>query len=344
VSIQPEHLVNANGQNGHPAPAPDSNGTGSSPPLPNGGNGNGRTTNGRFAKGNKGGPGNPFARKVAALRSALLDAVTPTTVKRIAKQLASMAEEGDLDAAKLLLSYTIGKPTEAADPDDLPRAEWERLTRFGRTQAIDILRLSLDPHQALEAMAALLGYPSEEQFRKALFARVDPALIAQLSAALMDSDEARRTRPLIGPDSARTWKFVVARLLLMAHSQKDTLSAEKALETPGVCRDLLGRLEAEEITFAKDLPYMAGRLRFLIERARPAAKTPEAVALLDDLERQAKAGEAKAGESVKQEEAEDEDEELSEDERREAAGLLALLAEGTGKSPEEVLARLRQQA
>jgi len=33
----------------------------------------GRDTMGRFAPGNSGGPGNPFARKVASLRQALLD-------------------------------------------------------------------------------------------------------------------------------------------------------------------------------------------------------------------------------------------------------------------------------
>jgi hypothetical protein len=36
-----------------------------------------RQSNGRFAKGNRGGPGNPFARKTAQLRQALVDAVTP---------------------------------------------------------------------------------------------------------------------------------------------------------------------------------------------------------------------------------------------------------------------------
>lgn len=36
-----------------------------------------RETNGRFPKGNPGGPGNPHARKVALLRAALLDRVPP---------------------------------------------------------------------------------------------------------------------------------------------------------------------------------------------------------------------------------------------------------------------------
>ena len=36
----------------------------------------GRDVHGRFTKANPGGPGNPFARKVAALRKALLDSVS----------------------------------------------------------------------------------------------------------------------------------------------------------------------------------------------------------------------------------------------------------------------------
>jgi hypothetical protein len=40
---------------------------------------NGRTGNGRFGPSNKYAKGNPFARRVARLRSALLKAVKPTT-------------------------------------------------------------------------------------------------------------------------------------------------------------------------------------------------------------------------------------------------------------------------
>ena len=46
---------------------------------------NGRTPRGQFATGNPGGPGNPYARRTAALRSALLDAVTEADIRAIAK-------------------------------------------------------------------------------------------------------------------------------------------------------------------------------------------------------------------------------------------------------------------
>jgi hypothetical protein len=102
-----------NGRNGRadgtptPAPAPKAEGRGA---------------DGRFTKGWKGGPGNPFARRVAALRSVLLDVVDEAQLRKIACRLAVMAELGDVAAAKLVFLYTLGKPAPAVDPDrlDLP--------------------------------------------------------------------------------------------------------------------------------------------------------------------------------------------------------------------------------
>jgi hypothetical protein len=92
-------------------------------PSTNGANGQAgkadRDGSGRFAKGNRGGPGNPFARDVAARRRALLDAIHPTDIANIARELHDLALAGDVAAAKVLLSYVVGRPTEARDPDRL---------------------------------------------------------------------------------------------------------------------------------------------------------------------------------------------------------------------------------
>ena len=80
----------------------------------------GRSKNGRFGKGNAGGPGNPFAAKVAKLRSALLDSVTQTDFKAIVKGLVTRAKNGDVVAAKVLFERTLGKPIE---PDLIERIE-----------------------------------------------------------------------------------------------------------------------------------------------------------------------------------------------------------------------------
>ena len=85
----------------------------------------GRDTKGRFAAGNAGGPGNPFARQVAALRQALLDSVSPADMQAVAKSLIQSATDGNVPAAKLLLSYAIGKPQPAPEPDRMDADEWD---------------------------------------------------------------------------------------------------------------------------------------------------------------------------------------------------------------------------
>ena len=77
----------------------------------------GRKSNGQFAKGNKCGTGNPYARRVARLRSALLDAVGENGLADIVQGMVTAAKGGDVAAAKLLLSYLLGKPVESVEPD-----------------------------------------------------------------------------------------------------------------------------------------------------------------------------------------------------------------------------------
>ncbi len=85
---------------------------------------NGRGTNGQFAPGNSGGPGNPFAKQVAVLRSALMAAVKPEDLTEVVNKLVELAKGGDIQAAKLILDRTLGKtvtvdiPAAATEPDE----------------------------------------------------------------------------------------------------------------------------------------------------------------------------------------------------------------------------------
>jgi hypothetical protein len=81
-------------------------------PLPNGTNGE-RDELGRFTQGNKGGPGNPHARKTARLRSALLSAIEPDDMIAIIKILIAKAKRGNILATKEVFDRAIGKPQEA---------------------------------------------------------------------------------------------------------------------------------------------------------------------------------------------------------------------------------------
>jgi hypothetical protein len=61
---------------------------------------------------------------VAGLRSALLQGVTEEDIHQLAVQLLEAAKKGDLAALKLLFLYTIGRPSEAVNPDTLDLEEW----------------------------------------------------------------------------------------------------------------------------------------------------------------------------------------------------------------------------
>jgi hypothetical protein len=79
---------------------------------------------GRFVKGNPGGPGNPFARRTAALRQAMAAAVTAEDMYRIALVFKEKALAGDLAAAKFIASYVVGRPASPPDPDRLDLDEF----------------------------------------------------------------------------------------------------------------------------------------------------------------------------------------------------------------------------
>jgi hypothetical protein len=97
----------------------------STPTQPSLNGDNGRGEDGRFAKGNPGGPGNPFARQVAALRRVLLEAVSANDLRDIVNALVTQARCGHVAAAKIVLEYTLGKPAKTVEPDRLDIEEWE---------------------------------------------------------------------------------------------------------------------------------------------------------------------------------------------------------------------------
>jgi hypothetical protein len=78
-----------------------------------------RESNGRFAKGNRGGSGNPFARQVAAFRACLISSVTQEDMQAIVYKLVDRARIGNLQAIKLLFSYLLGTPKPVVEPDEL---------------------------------------------------------------------------------------------------------------------------------------------------------------------------------------------------------------------------------
>ena len=86
-----------------------------------------RDAQGRFIKGNAGGPGNPFARHVAKLRAALINSVSVADMEQLADDLRIQAKLGNVTAIKLLFLYVLGKPPQPVNPDTLDIEEWKQV-------------------------------------------------------------------------------------------------------------------------------------------------------------------------------------------------------------------------
>ena len=84
----------------------------------------GRTAGGRFAKGNRGGPGNPHARHCARMLALLRASISDEEMVAIIRMLVTQARDGNVSAAKLIMSYKLGKPAPAPNPDEIDRDEW----------------------------------------------------------------------------------------------------------------------------------------------------------------------------------------------------------------------------
>ena len=85
----------------------------SNTPEPKTGPTPGRRSNGQFAAGNPGGPGNPFARKAAHFKKIFQKVATDDEIRALARKLLEMGLEGDKHAAKLYAQYAMTAETAA---------------------------------------------------------------------------------------------------------------------------------------------------------------------------------------------------------------------------------------
>jgi hypothetical protein len=83
-------------------------------PSPAGCNGD-RDAQGRFAKGNRSGRGNPLNRRAQKLRSTLLKSVKPSDLKKVLEKMIELATEGDVQAAKLIFDRIFGSPSQSVE-------------------------------------------------------------------------------------------------------------------------------------------------------------------------------------------------------------------------------------
>jgi hypothetical protein len=108
-----------------------------------------RAGDGKFTVGNPGGPGNPHARHCARMLALLRTSISDEEMVDIIRALVEKARKGDTSAAKILLSYKIGKPGEAPNPDQIDRDEWEHFQK-------DTINLQ-EMQQVLSSLPAKVG-------------------------------------------------------------------------------------------------------------------------------------------------------------------------------------------
>ena len=143
-------------------------------------------TNGLFAKNNRGGPSNPFARQTAALRAALVNAVTERDIQDILDILLLNAKAGHLPTIKFLFAYVLGKPKPVVEPDLLD------------LQEMQMFQQSAQPPEALETLCDQL--PLDLQVQLTRFTQAENAAAAVQTA--LDNAPAAATLPQTPSPSA----------------------------------------------------------------------------------------------------------------------------------------------
>jgi hypothetical protein len=63
------------------------------------------------------GAGNPFGRRLAALRAVVVDSVTEDDLRAILTKLVEQAKAGDLASIREVLNRVVGRPADGRDPD-----------------------------------------------------------------------------------------------------------------------------------------------------------------------------------------------------------------------------------
>ena len=110
------------------------------PPSTNGS----RKANGQFGEGNKYGKGNPHAQKVAQLRTALIESITPEDIKEIAATLLTQAKAGDINSCKFLLPYLVGAVSQPCNPDEIELQEMQLHAKLKEEEKKEKIRLQFD--------------------------------------------------------------------------------------------------------------------------------------------------------------------------------------------------------
>jgi hypothetical protein len=165
----------------------------------------GHDERGRFAACNKIGLGSSFARRAGELRRMVQESVSPEDLRAIVSVLVDKAKGGDLQAAKVVLAYTVGKPQPAAEPDRATTDEAVLLKEQG--DAGMALGRTMEPERIPEVLSATLyGFDEAVQATEQRWAQEEAA------AGEQADDEPEPEEPGVAGRSAEQWQRLFAAL------------------------------------------------------------------------------------------------------------------------------------
>ena len=211
-----------------------------------------RAANGQFAKGNAGGPGNPFGRRAAALRRTLLSRLTDEDMAIAADAVIEQAKRGDLVAFKLVLQYTVGKPLAGTDPDRIDVDEMSLLQEEKAGNCVAKELVGAPPLQSLLELVRMFQEEADKKLRQQVLVEVTEAgrrdeVRARRAARRQERQahaEAGQAEPVTAPNPAAAVSpdpiaasepgvaTVVASQQLAAKDDTETHAAESRAASP----------------------------------------------------------------------------------------------------------------
>jgi len=229
----------------------------------------GRGVDGKFTQGNSFGPGNPHARHCARMLDLFRNAISDQEMGRLFRKLFEKAEAGDVSAAKLIISYKIGKPLPAPHPDAIDRDEWDHYrkdamndkemavvmnalpTRVGN----DVARVTLPIMTAARvnelAVQLCEGIPAQEKRDEEFGAKDDghDEKSAPLPNGKMNVPDQLST---LYPSRTTTEKTI-------HDSRPSTKAADKKMKGKKIQKNSRAQIEKESNSCGKDSPLANGK-------------------------------------------------------------------------------------
>jgi hypothetical protein len=130
---------------------------------------------------------------MAELRRALFEHLDAGRMRTLGERLFAMAAAGDLEAMKILLAYSIGKPRPAVDEDGLDLREWAMMKQFPTAAQIWFVLDQLgDPALAAELFREKSAATAAELFQQ--IRRVTESSPLRFAQAQLDEAKARTGR------------------------------------------------------------------------------------------------------------------------------------------------------